>query len=512
MKTILIPLAAGILLAGASDTALAVAPLIKPSNAFQHAAVDIGKRNRYTVTAVGTAPLSYQWRLNGSDLLNQTNQTLVITNAQPTDEGDYSVVVTNLEGAVTSTTARLWVVPPATAFIKGNFTNSTGLRLPYFYLLPGNYDAARAYPLVCACHGTPGDETVITNANYGYPGYLNYPATKTLVSYRQQATNPVILLWPTRRAGDNSWTTGPRGYLQQISDLLGQFLLEFNIDTNRVYVTGASEGLHAAWDLIGMRPGLFAAARFQAGWQGGTPVRSIKDMPIWVWCAANDDAGQLGNTQALVGALRQAGGNPIYTEYTSGGHLDGILMGTSTPAIVEWVLAQRRGVAPKVEPLLLITNPTPEAVFTTAAATLNLAGSAEALGQAVASVSWENTANGKRGAAVGTNTWSAIGIPLVAGKTNLIIVTATTTSWVPSFGGNTTFNDTLTVYCSPIRLALALPGADAILNWTGGMPPYTVECTTDLGQGNWTVYLTNAVPPVEVPLGRTAEFYRVSGR
>ena len=175
---------------------------------LQHAAVDIGQTNKFTVTATGEA-LSYQWRRDGDDLLDQTNKTLTITNAQPAAEGDCSVVVTNLEGAVTSAPARLWVVPPARAFIKRNFTNNAGLRLPYFYLLPENHDTARPYPLVCVCHGTSGDETVITTPNDGYPGYLNYPATKTFASYKQQATDPVILLWPTRRAGDSSWTTGP---------------------------------------------------------------------------------------------------------------------------------------------------------------------------------------------------------------------------------------------------------------------------------------------------------------
>ena len=61
-----------------------------------------------------------------------------------------------MAGAVTSEPARLWVVPPASAFIKGNFTNDSGLRLPYFYLLPTNYNQPAAIRW-CACfHGTPG--------------------------------------------------------------------------------------------------------------------------------------------------------------------------------------------------------------------------------------------------------------------------------------------------------------------------------------------------------------------
>ena len=189
-----------------SNRAIAAAPQIIPSIMFQHAAVDLGKTNVFAVGVSGDAPLSFQWRRNDSDVLYGTNTSLVVGPAQPADEGDYTVVVTNVFGAVTSAPARLWVVPPASAYIKRNFTNIAGLRLPYFYNLPPGYDPARAYPLVCQCHGTPGDESVMTNANYGYAGYFNYPAFKVLSSYGRQASNQAIVVWPTRRTGDTSWT------------------------------------------------------------------------------------------------------------------------------------------------------------------------------------------------------------------------------------------------------------------------------------------------------------------
>ena len=120
-------------------------------------------------------------------------------------------------------------------------------------------------------------------------------------------------------------------------------------------------------------------------------------------------------------------------------------MGMLTPAIIDWLLNQRRGLAPTNEPLLSITNPTGEDVYHTGATTVGLAGSAAALGQPVTLVTWTNYANNAKGIATGTNAWSVSAIPLVANRTNLIIVVGTTTSWAPAFGGNTTFNDTLTV-------------------------------------------------------------------
>ena len=108
---------------------------------------------------------------------------------------------------------------------------------------------------------------------------------------------------------------------------------------------------------MGMRPGFFAGAAIAAGWQGSTPVR------VHQGCAALGlvrprRRPATASTRSLVNALRRAGGNPIYTEYISGGHLGGILMGLFTPACVDWLLAQRRGVPRTTEPLVSITTPT----------------------------------------------------------------------------------------------------------------------------------------------------------
>jgi hypothetical protein len=164
------------------------------------------------------------------------------------------------------------------------------------------------------------------------------------------------------------------------------------------------------------------------------------------------------------------------------------------------------------EPMLSITHPTQEAFYTTGAASLNLAGSAQAMSENITRVAWENITSKTKGDASGTNLWSATGIPLLADKTNVAILTATTTSWAPAFGGNTTFNDTLTVICSPIRATLALQAPGALLSWAGGGAPYSVQRATDLGKGDWTDLLTNVVPPLTMPLEGTAGFYRIVGQ
>ena len=63
----------------------------------------------FSVVAGGDQPLSYQWRLNGADIIGNTNASLIIPSAQPTDAGNYQVVVVNPVGSATSTVATLTV-------------------------------------------------------------------------------------------------------------------------------------------------------------------------------------------------------------------------------------------------------------------------------------------------------------------------------------------------------------------------------------------------------------------
>jgi nitrogen fixation protein len=65
-----------------------------------------------SVAAVGTAPLSYQWLLNGTNISGATASSLVWTNVQLTDAGTYSVLVSNSVGTTTSSNAVFTVYIP----------------------------------------------------------------------------------------------------------------------------------------------------------------------------------------------------------------------------------------------------------------------------------------------------------------------------------------------------------------------------------------------------------------
>lgn len=71
-----------------------------------------GTTATFTVGAAGSPPLSYQWRFNGAPLADATASSLTLANVSANDAGDYTVVVSNGSGTVTSDVAILTVLRP----------------------------------------------------------------------------------------------------------------------------------------------------------------------------------------------------------------------------------------------------------------------------------------------------------------------------------------------------------------------------------------------------------------
>ena len=77
--------------------------------------VTAGASATFTVNANGSAPLTYQWRRNGTALPGATAATFNIANTANADAASYTVVVANSAGSITSTAATLTVNSAAVA-------------------------------------------------------------------------------------------------------------------------------------------------------------------------------------------------------------------------------------------------------------------------------------------------------------------------------------------------------------------------------------------------------------
>ena len=162
----------------------------------------VGATVSFTVTTTGSGQLSYQWLFNGTNLFGATTNPLVMPGAQLTNSGNYSVVVTNLFGSVTSSIAVLLLTnappaivtpPPGQAVLAGQgatfaVTASGTPPLNYQWLFNGtNLSGATTNPLVLVNvqQANSGNYSVIVSNFAG--SVTSSPAALAIIF-----TNPVV--------------------------------------------------------------------------------------------------------------------------------------------------------------------------------------------------------------------------------------------------------------------------------------------------------------------------------
>ncbi|HTI98396.1 MAG TPA: LamG-like jellyroll fold domain-containing protein, partial [Dongiaceae bacterium] len=70
----------------------------------------VGQSNLFSVAAIGATPITYYWQRNGSTVAAGANANYTLTKAQLASAGDYTVVLSNPYGSVTSSVVSLSVV------------------------------------------------------------------------------------------------------------------------------------------------------------------------------------------------------------------------------------------------------------------------------------------------------------------------------------------------------------------------------------------------------------------
>ena len=116
-------------------------PIIVPPSITQQpsnvSAIEGGSAN-FIVEATGSAPLAYQWKVNGNLIPNATNAALSLHSLTTNNAGTYSVIVSNAGGSTNSASAVLTVIQPNVSGtlslvhynVKGNFAADWSTNAP----------------------------------------------------------------------------------------------------------------------------------------------------------------------------------------------------------------------------------------------------------------------------------------------------------------------------------------------------------------------------------------------
>lgn len=263
------------------------------------------------------------------------------------------IIVSNNEGQskkYSLVVVREDIQPIIDKFQKLEYTDKeTKVTLKYNLFVPDDYDQEKAYPLVLFLHGAGergNDNLSILTANEG---------TIIWAKESEQKKRPCIILAPQCPA-EKGWISlmqkgwedpyKPTAELDTVYNLLLEVLKQYNIDKNRLYSTGVSMGGFGSFALNIKHPDTFAAMVIVCAAADTAAVKTIANKPIWVFTAQEDPLVHVEYPQNTIGALKQAGLSPRYTEYPIGTYFYPMAHFSWVPAYAneqmrEWLFEQK---------------------------------------------------------------------------------------------------------------------------------------------------------------------------
>lgn len=155
---------------------------------------------------------------------------------------------------------------------------------------------------------------------------------------------PAIVVFPQKPDQPSQWADHDALVLAALEVTR----LEFNVDPNRVYLTGLSQGGAGSWSLGAKHPDLWAAVAPVCGY--GDPVAiapEIANLPVWAFHGMKDDVVKPEQTTAIIDAIKAEqkatgkGVEPLMTLFPDANHnaWDPTYRNEDLPT---WLFKQRR--------------------------------------------------------------------------------------------------------------------------------------------------------------------------
>ncbi|MDQ0885885.1 putative peptidase [Paenibacillus sp. V4I9] len=126
-------------------------------------------------------------------------------------------------------------------------------------------------------------------------------------------------------------------------DLVNEIIINYRIDSDKIFVTGFSMGGNGTWDFASRSPELFAAAVPISGYFDTDKAMLLKDVPIWAFHCEDDDIVPVSRTKDMVKALIGIGGNVKFTYYHGLKHNHRVMHETfNNTDLYNWLLNHKR--------------------------------------------------------------------------------------------------------------------------------------------------------------------------
>lgn len=127
--------------------------------------------------------------------------------------------------------------------------------------------------------------------------------------------------------------------VESILTFIDQLKEEFNVDEDKIYLTGMSMGGFGTWFTAMAKPEIFAAIAPVCG--GGMPWNAgVLTMPIWAFHGALDDVVTPRHTDEMVEKLEAIGADVTYSRVEGVYHA--VWDNAYTEELLNWLLSKKR--------------------------------------------------------------------------------------------------------------------------------------------------------------------------
>ena len=217
------------------------------------------------------------------------------------------------------------ISPLSDQFEQKSYTGADGIELAYGIWSPAE-DTAKN-PLIIWLHGAGEggtDNRVVTMGNK----VENLITDDIQKFFRSEGVSGAYVLTPQSptmwmdMGGNNYTNDGSNIYNDTLFELIDTYVKgNPDIDTDRIYVGGCSNGGYMTMSMILLHPDYFAAAypvceAYSDEWISDEQIESIKNIPIWFTQAKNDTTvDPNGTTVPTFARLQEAGAKDVYFSF-----------------------------------------------------------------------------------------------------------------------------------------------------------------------------------------------------
>ncbi len=222
----------------------------------------------------------------------------------------------------------------AQQFVQKTFQDERGAH-KYAVFVPAGYQPGRPVPAVLFLHGAgERGRDGVKPTQVGLGPYLKARGSSV----------PFLAVFPQAEEMEGrlltAWQPGQPDADRALK-ILDTVMKEYSVDKQRVTLAGWSMGGFGAWSLAAEHPERWAGVALLSGGGDAALASKVKSLPLWVFHGFHDHLVPVNNSQQLVKALQDAGGDVVYEELPDASH-DISAETFGNEAVLKWLSDPRR--------------------------------------------------------------------------------------------------------------------------------------------------------------------------